>query len=856
MRLRQWLRFGQAQRELQEEMATHHALRREALAQAGVAPENLNAATERAMGNEVYMREEARGVWLAPWIEAIGQGLKQGVTRLGRNKMFAAVAIITLALGIGANTAIFSVVEAVMLRPLPYPEANRMVEFRFQARNSLQTGFPLDWVNALRQRMSAFSALAGYQGGDTEELDHGGAVSWAAGAEVTSGFFQVLGAKPMLGRGFVRGDDAPGATGALVLGHGLWEREFGANPGVVGTVVRYAGQPYAVVGIMPAGFAFRENPAGVYVALQNTHSMGDRGLNTEILGRLRPGASAAEAQAQADANFPELLRTTQIGPWAKGLVVSSYQAQQAAPVRTILLFLMGVVGLLLLIACANVASLLLARTLARAPELALRRALGAGQGRLFVQFLTEGFVLALAGAAFGFGLAAATLHGLAVSLKPWSLPLAGPIRLDWRVLAFTAAVACGAAILFAVMAAWQGSAKRLSIGRFRQRGRARDVIVAVEIAFSLLLLAGAGLLLRSLATMENAPLGFEPGGRMVFSAQPPHGAAPGFEQRLLTRLHAIPGVQEAAVSSALPLLGRGNLPAESAASPNRAEGSVELRMVSPSYFATIGMPLLRGRGFDHADSPSAPVVAVVSAELAQHWFGTHGLGQQIRIGACCGKVFVPPIAQPRAIVGVVGDVAAERAGLPYSDTVYTPRAQLDLQMGGGSWFVVHGSVNAAQLRQAVESVQPGTRITGLASYPEVVSAAVAQPRFEAQLTAGFALLALLLTAVGLYGLLSYAVTERTREIGVRIALGAPRGTLLRQVVGRGMALAVIGVALGLLVSIPLGKTAASLLSGVKPNDPATLAGAAIAMLVIAAIACLGPALRATRVDAASALRAE
>lgn len=279
-------------------------------------------------------------------------------------------------------------------------------------------------------------------------------------------------------------------------------------------------------------------------------------------------------------------------------------------------------------------------------------------------------------------------------------------------------------------------------------------------------------------------------------------------------------------------------------------------MISPGYFAAMGMPLLRGRRFSNADSPGAPAVAVVSAGLAQRWFGAQGLGQQIRIGACCGKVFVPPIANPRVIVGVVGDVAANRAGLPYPDTVYVPRAQLDLPMGGGSWFVVHGNANAAQLRQAVESVQPGTRITGLASYPAVVSTAVAQPRFEAQLTAGFALLALLLTAVGLYGLLSYAVTERTREIGVRMALGAPRGALLRQVVSRGMALAIIGVGVGLLVSIPLGKSAASLLSGVKPNDPATLAGAAIAMLVIAAIACLGPALRATRVDAASALRAE
>ncbi|MGH9477434.1 MAG: ADOP family duplicated permease [Terriglobales bacterium] len=855
-RLRQWWCWGAAQRELEEEIAAHRALKREALARAGVAPERLAAATERAMGNEVYMREAARGVWLWPWLEAIGQGLRQGVSRLGRAKGFAAVAIITLALGMGANTAIFSVVEAVMLRPLPYPEASRILEFRFRSRNSLQDGFPLAWVDGLRQHMSMFSALAGYEGGGVEELDHGHGVDWAAGAYVTSGFFRVFGVTPKLGRGFVRRDETAGAPVVAVLSHALWERAFDGNPRVVGTVIRYDGRACTVVGVMPVGFKFLENPAEMYVALQQTKDLGAQGLNTEIYGRLGPGVSAAAAQAQADAVYPALRRQTELGPWAQGLRLDPYQNQQAMPVQTSLYFLLGIVGLLLLIACANVASLQLARTLARAPELALRRALGAGRGRLFVQFLTEGAVLAVAGGLVGLGLAAATLRTLAVNLKPWSLPLAGPISLDWRVLAFTAAAVCGAAILLAVMAAWQGSAKRLEVARFRRRGRARDVIVTAEIAFSLLLLAGAGLLVRSLASLENAPLGFDPAGRMVFAAQPPHGAAADFQQLLLARLQALPDVKRAAATSALPLLGRGNLPVSPAGHQNQDTGGVEVRMISPGYFAAMGMPLLQGRSLADSDRGSAPLVAAASAGLARQWFGGHSLGRQIRLGVCCGKVLIPPIANPRTLVGVVPDVPARTAGTPYPLTVYIPQTQLQLQFDSQDWFVVQGGVSAAQVRAVVEAVQPGTRVTGVASYATVVSQAVAQPRLEAQLTAGFALLALLLTAVGLYGLLSYAVTERTREIGVRMALGAPRARLLRQVVGRGMVLAVIGVAAGLALAVPLGKTAESLLSGVEPNDPATLAGAAILMLVIAALAGLGPGWRATRVDAAAALRAE
>ncbi|MGH9412812.1 MAG: ADOP family duplicated permease, partial [Terriglobales bacterium] len=786
----------------------------------------------------------------------------QGVARLRRAPGFAAVAIVTLALGIGANTAIFSVVEAVMLRPLPYPNASRIMALEFEAQGGgAADAFDLRQLFYLRDKLPAFSAIAGYEGMGTNELDNGKAVSWAAAERVSSGFFKVLGIRPQVGRGFKRSDGAKGAGGIMVLSHTLWQRAFGGNPGVLGQSVRYGGQAYTVVGVLPANFTFvqnSENSVDLYTAI--TRDDGLDGRNSEIIGVLRPGASVAEARAQAAALTPRLRAAGLVSSWFQGLSAEGYQANNAMQVQTELWFLLGIVGLLLLIACANVASLLLARTLTQAPELALRRALGAGTGRLCLQFLTEGIVLAAAGAAAGLGLAAAVLQTLAAGFVPWNLPLAGPITLDGRVLAFTAAVACGTAMAFAVMMAWQGSAKRLSIGRFRRRRRAREGMVIAEIAFSLLLLAGAGLLVRSLAALENAPLGFTPEGRTVMETQLPDAALHrfsslwAFQDAVLRKLRAIPGVQTAAAANQLPLEGQANLPVEPVGDP-RASTSVEVRAVSPGYFVTMGIPVLAGRGLKRSDSAAAPPVTLVSAEMARDLFRNRAMGEQLRIGMYRGKQYAsPPVTNARAVVGVMGDVRTQNIQQQLRMTMYVPAAQLS--DGNGSWFVVRGKVSAAELRRAVEAVQPGTYITGLQPYPEALAAALEPARFEAQLTLGFALLALLLTAVGLYGLLAYAVTKRTREIGVRMALGAPRGRLLWQVAGRGLLLAGIGIALGLAASIPLSKLTASLLYEIKPNDPETMVLAAVAMFVVAVIATIGPALRATHVDAARALRAE
>ncbi|HET9785125.1 MAG TPA: ABC transporter permease, partial [Terriglobales bacterium] len=707
-RLGSWLRWGRTQRELEEELATHRSLKQDELAAAGVRGDRLAAATERAMGNELAMREAARGVWLWPWLEALGQGLRQGGRRLRRSPGFTLAAVATLALGIGANTAIFSVVEAVMLRPLPYPAPEQLVGLELTRAGGAVPAFGMPQFQFLRANLRSVSALAGFRGTGTAELRRGKAIVWESGLRVTADFFRVLGVEPRQGRGFTDSDEQAGAAGAMVLSDAAWRHDFNRAE-VLGQAVQVDGAMYTVVGILPPGFAFAQSDyadPGFYVAMQPGHGLGDEGLNTSVFGRLRPGVTRAQANAEAAALSAPMKARGLLARWATGVGVSGYQEQTTANVRTMLWFLLAAVGLLLLIACANVAGLLLARTLARQPELALRRALGAGGGRLFVQFFTEGLLLAVLGGAAALGLAAAVMQTLAAQL-----PLDTPVALDGRVLAYTLATALGASVVFAVSAAWQGAARPLRIGRFRRRGWGRDVLVAAEIALSLLLLAGAGLLVRSLVWLENRPLGFEPAGRMVFNTQLPTGAvsdAAGawrFDQQVLEQLRRLPGVSTAAAVSLPPLEGQGNLPGEAAGRPETGT-AIEYRTASPGYLSAMGITLLRGRGLGDEDTASAPLVTVVSESLARKWFGGKALGQQVRVGIIGDKSWVPEaMARPRTIVGVVADVRTQRVNQPMRLTMYVPAAQ-DAEAAG--WFVLRDQgLDEAQIRRAVAAVNPG-----------------------------------------------------------------------------------------------------------------------------------------------------
>jgi putative ABC transport system permease protein len=808
-------------------------------------------------------------------VGALLQDLRYGIRTLAKNPGFTIAAVLTLALGIGANTAIFSVVDAVLLRPLPYPESDRLFTIyqtlpQDPAQNT-GVSYPnyLDWV----QQNQVFESISAVRG-NSLALSGQGEPTYIETGSVTSNYFDVLRVKPLLGRTLQSSDDAVDANPVAVMSESLWRSQFGADPAIVGSAITLDQHPITIVGIVPAYFHSSVPSAAtqLWVPLRQDGVFSDlrgrrAGHYLAVLGRLKPGVTTAHAQSEMAGLQQRLAEQYPNENKGWGIRIVSLQADMAGNVRTALLVLLGAVGFVFLIACANVASLQLARAASRRKEIAIRVALGAGRQRLLRQFLTESVLLSVIGGAVGLVLAYEALQGL-IAWLPADLPRVSEIHVDARVLAFGLVLSVLSGVIFGLAPAWHSTESRLAealegargAGENRTSHRARNIFVVAETALAIVLLVGAGLLIRSFVRLQQVNVGFNPARLLTAQVGLPRAqyARPeqwiSFYKQTLERMNALPGAQGAAVAVPLPLSDsyinlafaiEGRPPRSRSESP-----TADFVAISPNYFRVMQVPLLRGREFSEADSESAPKVCVISSSLAQQLFPNESpLGQRIVIGY--------PTDASREIVGIVGDVkdsdlAARESAQIYAPFVQNPFWAADIAVRA------HGNPSALSgaLREQIRAIDSALPVADVQPMAEVIGASVAQPRFRTTLLGLFGAAALLLAAIGIYGVLAYTVAQQTREIGIRMALGADPARVLRLVLARGLRLAGVGTLIGVLAALMLTQFLKSLLFGVSATDPITFAAVAGLLFAVALLACYVPARRAMRVDPIVALRYE
>ena len=803
-------------------------------------------------------------------MDTLIQDLRYAVRTLLKSPGFTLVAVLTLALGIGANTAIFSVLYGALLRPLPYPEPDRLVSLaQVSQGNRGEQNVTWRQYQFLLANSDVFEAV-GVSTGVGFNVFTGGAADRADGQRVSSDFFRIMGVSPTLGRAFTADEDQVGGPLAVILSHGYWQRRFGGDSAIVGRPIDLDGAPYTVVGVMPQSFQSLP-PADLWCTVAQVSRSVGNGTNLLLLGRIRRDYSLAQAQAgfaPTVAAMREALPRT-VSPTTRlelyplhDMAVSEWRA----PVTE----LFGAVAFVLLIACANVAALVLGRSAARGRELAVRVAFGASRGRILRQLVTESILLALLGGVVALALARWGLDVLLTFVPPHLAAL--PIALDWRAIAFTFVISVATGLLFGLVPAFRAAGEdpqdslREGAGRTTAaaaRSRLRSALVVAELSLSLVLLVGAGLLMRTVANLLGTDPGFDPG--RVLSAEI-WLSGPGFDstakiadfyRRLTDRLEAIPGVRSAAVAEAGSPLERGGN--DWVTVDGRQGGaSVDYRTITPGYFRTLAIPVKQGREFGIGDGPGAGLVAVVNETFVRQILSARdAIGRTVHLEGSDSP--------PRQIVGVVGDVKSEIAN-QVPPTLFIPSAQTPAFMTRifGGWFPTHVMVRAAgdpaalapAVRAAIRETDPRVPVGRIRALDEVLAESVSFHRFQMLLIAVFAGLALVLAAVGTYGVMSYLVAQRTQEIGVRVALGAVPGDVLALVLRRGLALAGAGALLGVAGAAALTRLLASQLYGVRPLDPLTFGAVTAVLLLVAAVACWLPARRAAKVDPVVALRSE
>ena len=806
-------------------------------------------------------------------METLLQDIRYGGRMLAKSPGFTAIAVITLALGIGANTAIFSVVNAVLLRPLQFSEPGRLMTIWQKAQDDPYSNIGyatfLDWQsqNHSFEHMAVSSQWVPVLGGQQAER--------LQGRRVTSEFFSVLRAHPLYGRDFLPEEDRRGTNQVVILSYGLWQRKFGGDPGIVGKSIPVNGLPYTVVGILPANFErvfFSDNQvAQIWAPLAYDLSLPwacRTCQHLQAIGRLKSGVTEQQALAEMDTISRNLMREHPTEYSVAGVVLIPLQENIVGKTGVALYTLLGAVLLVLLIACANVASLLLSRATQRGREMAVRSALGASRIRLVRQLLTEGILLCLMGGALGLVLGLWGLRLLPL-LGSANIPRIDAVSLDLRVLAFTFGLAMLSGILFGLAPAWQSARPdlnealkeggRVSTGGPRQR--LRSAFVVSTVALALVLLLAAGLLLRSLGRLLNVDAGFATQNLLTATidvAGPKYQEdAPVLEfyRQVLERVRAVPGAQDAALVSQLPLggnLDEYGIHVEGKIAPNpENDPSGDRYTISPDYLRTMGIPILRGHAFTEQDRKDSPPVVLVNDTLARRmWPNEDPIGKRLKVGGVDGPW--------RTVVGVAGDVLHAGLDSPHTLQVYLPETQ---------WFVDSSMVLvvrasglpqnlASAMKQAVAGVDSNAALSKVADMEQVVSASVGQRRFTLLLLSLFAAVALLLAAVGIYGVVSYFVSMRSQEIGIRMALGARPQDVLKLVLRHGLTLVLSGTVLGLLAGTVSARALMSLLFQVRPADPVTLAAVSLLLVLTAVLASYIPARRATKVDPMVALRYE
>jgi predicted permease len=817
--------------------------------------------------------------------------VRYAVRSMRRNPGFTAVAITALALGIGANTAIFSVVNGVILQPLPFREPDRIVRLDESYPNGGHNGAVAIPKYMAWRNHDVFAGTALYdQMGLNQTLGSGDPPIQLKTLHVSQEFFQVFGAAPVLGRVFDRTEDLPGGPGTAILTYRIWQSRFGGDPRIVGRTILLNKRSFTVAGVMQKDFE-SEPPADAWLALQVDPNSTNYGNYLSAAARLKPGVDLSQARAAMKVNA-EQFRNANPKRMRDGesVAVIPMSDLMVEDVRPALMILLGAVGLVLLIACANVANLLLARAASRQKEMAVRAAIGAGRWHVVRQLLTESVILAAGGAALGFALGAWGVQLLLV-VAPGNIPrltdtnslqAAIPV-LDLRVAAFTMAVAVLTVILFGLFPALRASNPDLATalkegggraGTGHSHNRARSLLVIAETALALVLLAGAALLLRSFAGLRAVDPGFNTHHLLAFETSLSGGDYSKTAQvaelvrRATGRLEAVPGVTSAGSTFVLPMSGMNtNFPINIAGRPpgkGEYNGVEEWRPVSPDYFRTLQVPLLRGRGVTERDTSGSPLVVVINDAMAKkYWPKEEALGKVIVIGKGLGPQFEEG---PREIVGVSGNVTETALAHHGECVMYVPLSQITngvTELGGGilplAW-VVRTAGDPLALRTVVEremrTVDAGLPVGRLRTVDEMISQSLARQNFNTLLLTLFAAIALLLAAIGIYGLISYGVEQRMQEIGIRVALGAARGDVLRMIVSQGAKLAAIGVAAGLAAAFGLTRLLSSLLYGVKASDPVTFAAVAVAIGLVALAASYIPARRAAAVDPNRALRHE